>query len=244
MKYPACVFVKHGIQMKLNLDYMKTMPVQTQVGIIEHEFQHLFKEHVTQGNQKAHETYAQKIGLHGSHMAYNIAIDAEINPQIKGIKRDKEGGQEAVRLMAEAHLKLKDKVQNKLTKTEIKKYENYIQTHGEDKAFVFPETFGMSEGRAWPEYYLKILEDHPEMDGKSLADAMGIGESEDQPNPGGAKDHDYFDQSIQDQEIFDKIVSNTIEKVIATMINVGNIPVEVTKYIEEVRKRSVLLWSL
>src|SRR5882672_3905179 len=77
-KFPAAagVMVKRGIEMVINKDHLLTLPLDEQVGIIEHELSHLFHDHIGDYHRVG-ESEASLVGKRKSHNAFNLAADAQ-----------------------------------------------------------------------------------------------------------------------------------------------------------------------
>lgn len=231
----AQVRVKNGVEIIINKDMMEKYPIQSRAGFVEHEFHHLFRGHIRQYRDKMHDVYAAKCNLKGSHQAFNIAVDAEVNTKIKSLRDDPISGQAAVKKAKMLQEKLKNG-----TEAEKKAAEQYFEKFKDEVQFVFPETIGMTEGRPWNEYYMKIVKDAIE-DGniaKSLGGMMpenGDGEY--------AHSHDYFEDSLEDGQLIDQIVSKKAEEVKNGM-QAGQVPREVEEFIQEVKKNAQLPWNV
>jgi len=84
-QYIAYVKVSTKMEMVINPKAFSNFSTAEQAGLIVHEMQHLFKDHIKQSNLKQVEALADKMGSEPNHMQANIAMDAEINPFISEI---------------------------------------------------------------------------------------------------------------------------------------------------------------
>ena len=245
---PAGVVVKHGIEMIINQEKMAKLPLREQAGIVEHELAHLFHDHIAD-YQKVGKSEASLVGKKRSHKAFNVAADAQINTKIKPLYDSPERGIEMVRKVAKA---------GKEHGFKSDKFKQVLEDLKADYTWVFPESFDMRDGEHWTTYYKGLLlkyqpdEDQEQQMMVSMGDPGDQNEDQDgdsQSGKGMPQDgmpegysHQYFELSIEDQEVLDEVVSNAAKQ--AKEMNYGHAPQMVEEYFIQVEKRKRLPWHV
>lgn len=86
----AGVVVSNNMQMLVNRKTLESKKSSTVAGILEHEFEHLLKDHIKAYLNGSAQSYFHKKNLKFSPEITNVAMDLEINPTIPFLKKDKE----------------------------------------------------------------------------------------------------------------------------------------------------------
>lgn len=81
-EYIAYVKVQTKLEMTINPITFENFTVAEQAGLLIHELQHIYKDHIKQTQMKQVEAISDKLGIEPNHMMANIAMDMEINPGI------------------------------------------------------------------------------------------------------------------------------------------------------------------
>lgn len=81
-EYVAYVKVQTKIEITINPEKFTNFTIAEQAGLIIHEMQHLFKDHIKQTQLKQIEAISDTLGIEPNHMMANVAMDMEINPGI------------------------------------------------------------------------------------------------------------------------------------------------------------------
>lgn len=214
---PAQVHIKDGVILTINSDLLKKYPLKTQVGIIEHEFQHIFRGHLEDYRSKRPHSYADKVDKSHDHEILNIALDAEINPSIKNLVDDETSG-------LKSSLRAKE-LQKQLQNAETEEEKTSISNQLKDIiSFVFPQYFDLPTNQLWATYYVSLLD-----------------KQNSEQNQLGTADHSYFLNSLEDKEIRDSMVAEAVSE---AKQGIGKIPVEVEKYLENIIKPYEIPWSV
>jgi len=91
-EYVAYVKVQTRIEITINPEKFSNFTVAEQAGLLIHELQHLYKDHIKQTQLKQIEAISDKLGIEANYMMANVAMDMEINPGISElVKSDKLG---------------------------------------------------------------------------------------------------------------------------------------------------------
>lgn len=85
-KYLAYVKVQTNIEITINPERLSKLSVAEQAGILIHELQHVFRDHIKQSQAGAVEGISNKMGIQPNHMLANIAMDMEINPGVRELR--------------------------------------------------------------------------------------------------------------------------------------------------------------
>lgn len=81
-KYIAFVKISTKLEITINPEKFEKFSVAEQAGVLIHELQHIYRDHIKQTQAKQIEAVSDKLGIEPNHMMANIAMDLEINPGI------------------------------------------------------------------------------------------------------------------------------------------------------------------
>jgi len=94
-KYIAYVKIQTKLEMTINPTLFQEFSIPEQSGLIIHELQHLYKDHIKQTQAKQIEAISNTLGIQPNYMMANIAMDCEINPGISELVNSKKLGPKA-----------------------------------------------------------------------------------------------------------------------------------------------------
>lgn len=88
----AEVKISTRLEMTINPDKFKEFTIAEQAGVLIHELQHIYKDHIKQTLMHQVDTISEKLGVETNMFAANIAMDLEINPGIYELSTSKKLG--------------------------------------------------------------------------------------------------------------------------------------------------------
>lgn len=234
-QYVAYVKISTKMEMVINPAKFSAFTVAEQAGLVVHELQHLYKDHIKQTNLKQVEAIADKIGSEPNHMQANIAMDVEINPNISELVKSKTLGPSAGKkaeyrgvypqdFQLQAHdswfnyyAQLESNDQIKKMKKNQKKMEDALKKALEDA----------QNGQGQPG------------DGEGDQDGNGAGK----PDPNAPhQDHGYFGESTKDGKFMDEIAAAAVKR--AKCLSHGNVPQEIEKFMLEYENSQQVPWNI
>ena len=230
IEYPACVLVKNTLEMVLNQKMLSEMPLKTQAGVIEHEFQHIVRRHIQQFQQKAHEQYSSKLKKPANMMVFNYAVDAEINSFNQALKDDPKQGLSTVM----AAKGVMDQIKTAKTEDAKKELSGKLEEILKSGGFVFPEFFDQKQGEDWIKYYISLISN------SELMENLGMNSTGSGGGPLVESDHSYFEESLKDPDLVDNIVYNALKE--AESRTRGRLPGEITAFMVDLEKKKALPW--
>lgn len=236
-KYIAYVKVSTKMEMVINPIMFAEFSTAEQAGMLVHELQHLFKDHIKQTNLKQVEAIAEKIGSEPNHMQANIAMDVEINPYVSELKNSEKFGP-----LAPKGDKDTDSFRG-----------------------VWPEDFKLQSGDSWFNYYAQLEQDpaikkmkknqkkmeeafkkaleEAQKNGSQPGEADQSGGSGHEPGEGKPhQDHEYFKVSTKDSKMLDEIAANAAKR--AKSLTHGNTPHEIEKFLIQYEISKQIPWHV